>query len=117
MHSPDSIALRHLLMDDSAPRSHPLHIASANDATVSQAVAMFDCSRQHISDRLDPSMRMPGETSQIVSRTFIAEVIEKKKRIKVGCISEAECAPQMHTRPLHCWLRLHQTLNQENSHI
>jgi hypothetical protein len=46
-------------------------------------------------------MRVPRETGKIVVRDVIAKIVEKQKRIEVGCIAKAERAAQMNTRTLN----------------
>src|SRR5271155_164457 len=104
MHPSNRIALGHLLMDDPAPGRHPLHIARANRAAVSHAVAVLHRSGEDIRDRLDTAMRMPWKSRQIIRRNIVAEVIQQQKRIEVGCVAETKSPPQMHARTLACWL-------------
>src|SRR5690349_851875 len=100
MHTPISIPFRHLLVDDPAPRRHPLDVAGADDAAMAQAVAMFDGPGKDVSDRLNASMRVPRKTGQIVFRSVITKVIKEKKRIELGSIAKSECTPQMDSRAL-----------------
>src|SRR5262249_29186090 len=64
VHAPYAVAFRHLLMNDSAPRGHPLHVTCAYGAAVSDAVTVFDGAGENISDRLNATMRMPREPCQ-----------------------------------------------------
>src|SRR5215813_2355393 len=59
MHPPGPVALGHLLMDDPAACSHPLHVAGGDHTAIAHAVAVLDCSRQHVGDGFDAAMGMP----------------------------------------------------------
>jgi hypothetical protein len=53
-----------------------LDIAGAYGAAVSHTISMLDGPREDISDRLYPSVRMPGKPRQIILRDVIAKIIE-----------------------------------------
>ena len=114
MHSPSLVAFRHLLMNNSAARRHPLHVSRRDCPVVSHAVAMLHSSRQHISNGLNPAVRMPRKTGEIILRNIIAEIVEQKKWIKLFCVSESECSAQMHPRAFQSRLRLNQSLHRSN---
>src|SRR5262249_21319733 len=95
VHVPAGIAFRHFLMDDAAARGHPLDVAGAERALVAEAVAVLDCARQHVGDRLDASMRMPRKSREVVLRVVVAKVIEEQKRIVLGRVAEAERAAEL----------------------
>src|SRR6516162_1934646 len=59
MHPSRPVALGHLLMDDPAACSHPLHVARGDHTAIAHAVAVLDRSRQYIGDGFDATMRMP----------------------------------------------------------
>src|SRR5262249_1356401 len=65
VHSTRLIAFRHFLMDDAAARRHPLDIAGAYSAAVTQTIAVFDRPGEHVSDRLDAAVGMPGEAGEV----------------------------------------------------
>ena len=96
MHPPVVVALRHLLVDDAAPRGHPLDIPGGNLPAVPHAVAVLDGSRENVRDRFDPAVRMPWEARQVVFRPVIAEVIEEQERVEVARVAEPERAAQVH---------------------
>src|SRR5262249_61318586 len=97
MHAPLRIALRHFLVENSAPRGHPLHVAGSERTAVSEAVSMFDAPRQHIRDRLDPAVRMPWKSRPIVFGTIVAKIVEQQERIELARLAEAEGAAQLDT--------------------
>ena len=117
MHASALIAFGHLLMDDAAPGRHPLNVAGCDGALVAHAVAMIDGSGQHVRNGLDAAMRMPGKARQIIVGNIIAEIVEKKKRIEVGCIAETECTPQMYSRALERRLGLDQPFYGSNGQL
>ena len=93
MHSTLFITLRHLLVDDAAPRCHPLDVAGGDGALVPHAIAVFDGSREHVGDGLDPAVGVPRKPGQVVLRPLVAEVVEQKERVEVGRVAEPERAP------------------------
>ena len=76
MHPARRVTLRHFLMDDAAPRRHPLDVASRDSAVVTHAIAMLHGSGEHVRDGLDPPVGVPREPRQIVLGNVIAEVVE-----------------------------------------
>src|SRR5690242_17360261 len=101
MHSTDRISLRHLLVDNAAARSHPLHISCGNGATISHAVAMFDSPGKNVGNGLNPAMRMPREACQVILGNVVAKVVEEKERIEILGIAKSERSAQVHTSALH----------------
>ncbi len=114
MHSPLRISLRHLLVQNPAPGGHPLHVAGSELAPVPQAVAVIDASRQHIGDRLDAAVGMPGKSGAIVFRAIVAEVVEQEEWIELAGIPEAEGATQLHARTLDCGFGLNDSFDGSN---
>src|SRR5581483_8878461 len=93
-------------MQDPAARSHPLHVAGGHFAFIAQAVPMLNRSCEHVRDRLNPAMRMPGKSCQIVSRVLIAKIVQQQERIEILCLSKTERALQLHARAFNRRLRL-----------
>jgi hypothetical protein len=106
MHPAVWIALWHLLVDDSAPRRHPLDVAGPNHTSVPDTVTVLDRPRQDVSDGLDAAVWVPGEAGQVILRPLIAEVIEKKEGIEVGRGAKAKGAAQVYARTFKGRLRL-----------
>ena len=52
--------------------------------------------RQHIGDRLDPPMRMPGEPGHIIARPVAPEIVEQQERVFGQRVLPPESAVQMH---------------------
>src|SRR6267142_194266 len=117
MHPARLVAFGHLLMDDAASRSHPLDVAGRNGAVVAHAVAVLHGPRQDVCDGLDSAVGMPREPRQIVLRNVIAEVIEKEKRVEIGCVAKSERATQVHARAFQGWLGFDKSLNGSKGHI
>src|ERR1700722_16364470 len=97
MHAARWFALGHFLMDDAAARRHPLHIAGSDGATITDAVGVIHGSRQDVGDGLDPAMRMPGKSREVIFGHVVAEIIEQEERIEVRRIAKAKarrrCTP------------------------
>ena len=94
MHLSARVAVRHLLMQDPAPGGHPLHVPRAKAAPVAEAVGVIDRAFQHIGDRLDPPVRMPGEAFLEILRPLVAEIVEKQEGVQFGRVLKAEGAVQ-----------------------
>ena len=96
MHAARLVALRHLLVDDAASRRHPLHVARANRALVTQAVAVLHGSGEHVGDGLDAAVGMPRKAGSVALGIVVPKVVQQKKRIEVRRIAEAKRAAQVH---------------------
>ena len=116
MHASASIALRHFLVENSAPGGHPLHVARAERAAVSEAVSMVDASREHIRDRLNAPVRMPRKSGPIIIGMIVAEIVEQQERIELVRIAEAEGATQLHPRAFHRGCGFNNALHRPNRH-
>src|SRR5919109_3978179 len=116
MHPSNMIAFRHLLMNDSAPRRHPLHVPGADDTAVAHAVAMRHGSGQHISDGLDSTVRMPRKPRQIILWNVIAEIIEQKERVEILRVAKTKSAAEVYTRTFESRLRFDKPLNRSDGH-
>ena len=116
VHAPRLIALGHFLMNDAASRGHPLHVAGGNGTVIAHAVAVFDRSRENIRDRLDPPMRMPGKSRQIVFRDVVAEVVEQQERIELIRMAEAERTAEVHSCAFERGLGFDQALHRTDRH-
>src|SRR4051794_785585 len=101
MHSSRVIAFRHLLVDNPAPRRHPLHVPSRNRASVSHAVAVLHGPCQYISDGFNPAVRMPGKARQVILRHIVAEVTQKQEGVKPRGVADPEGATKMTSCALH----------------
>src|SRR5215813_4217153 len=116
MHPAVLVALRHLLVNDPAPGGHPLDVTGGNDAVVPHAVTVLHRTREDVRDRLDSSVRVPGEARQVILRDVIAEVVEEEEWVEVGRIAESECASQSHARAFERRLGFAESLNRSNGH-
>ena len=116
VHAAGLIALRHFLVHDAAAGRHPLDVAGRDRAAVSETVAMFHRSREHVRDRLDAAMRMPGEARQIVLRHVVSKVVEQEERVVVGRLAEAKRTAQVHACAFQGGLGCDQLLDGSNGH-
>jgi len=99
VHAALGIARGHLLVHDAASRGHPLHVARGDHARVSRAVAVLDLSGQHIGDRLDAAVGVPGEALAIMLRRVGPKVIQQQERIRQLRIAKADHAVQVDAGP------------------
>ena len=53
---------------------------------------------EHVGDRLDAAVGMPGKAGEIFIGIVVAEVVEQQKRIELRAMS-TEGAAQMHAGP------------------
>ena len=61
---------------------------------------------EHASDRLNPTVRMPRKSGQVIFRVVIAKIVQQQKRIEILRFAEAEGALQLHAGALQSRLRL-----------
>jgi hypothetical protein len=94
VHAAVLVAARHFLVEDAAASGHPLDVAGAECSTIPEAVAVRDVARQHVGDRLDAPMRVPGKAGEVVRGVVVAKIVEQQERIEVGRIAESERALQ-----------------------
>src|ERR1700719_2461669 len=111
------VSFRHFLMDDAAARRHPLNVAGRDGTAVAHAIAVLNSYRQDIRDGFDPAMRVPREPSQIILGNVVAEIVQEKEWIEVGCIAESESAAKMHASAFERRLGLDELLNGSNGHF
>src|ERR1700682_3200334 len=117
MHPARNVSFRHLLMDDAAARRHPLNVAGRDGTACAHAIAVLNSPRQDIRDGFDPAMRVPREPSQIILGNVVAEIVQEKEWIEVGCIAESESAAKMHASAFERRLGLDESLNGSNGHF
>ena len=77
MHPAGIVTLGHFLVNNATACSHPLHVSGGDHAAVTHAVAVLNLSGQNVCDRLNPAMRMPWKTRQVILRNIIAEVVQQ----------------------------------------
>lgn len=87
-------------MDDAAAGCHPLDVAGADDAPVAHAVAVLGRAAEHVGDRLDAPVGMPGEAGKIALRVVLAEIVEQEEGVERRHLAEAEAAMEMDPGPL-----------------
>src|SRR5207244_3207994 len=104
------------LREDARARRHPLHVARAERAAVSQAVTVLHAAAQDVRDGLDSPMGVPRESRQIVLRVLVTEVVQEKEGIEVAGVPEAERPAQLHPRALDGGLRLNDALDRPDGH-
>src|SRR6476620_9809551 len=96
-------------MHDAAPGGHPLHVARAERAAISQTIAMLHGAGQPVRDGFDAAMRVPRASREILGRPVVTEIIEQQKRIGLRRSAEAEGASQLDAGTFNGGLRLHNT--------
>src|SRR5579871_4964154 len=104
-------------MNDPSPRRHPLDVARADRAPVSQTIAVFDGPGEDVGDCLDAAVGMPGKAGKIVLGNIVAEVIEQQKRVEIGGIRVAEGAAQVDAGAFEGRLRFNYSLHGSYGHI
>jgi len=103
-------------MNNAAARCHPLNIAGLDLAPIPDTVAVLNGASQHISDRLDPAVRMPREPFQIVIRNVIPEVVKEEKGVELFGISESEGTMEVNSGTFQSRGGLSNLLDGANGH-
>ena len=103
VHAALLIALGHLLMDDSAAGSHPLHIPGRDGPAIADTVAVLHGSRENIRDGLNAAMRMPRKAFQILFRNIVAEIVQKQEGIEIGGVAEAKGPAKVYAGSFQRW--------------
>jgi hypothetical protein len=62
---------------------------------------MLDAAGQHIGDRLDAAMRMPGKAGAVVVRQVVAKIVQQEERIELARLAKAEGASQLDAGSFH----------------
>src|SRR5256885_11010004 len=103
-------------MENPAPGGHPLHVSCGHCALIAKTVAVLNGAGEHICDRLDAAVRMPGESGKIVLGIFVAEVIQQEERIELFGFAEAKGSLELHTGALDSGRRLNDLLDWTERH-
>jgi len=61
------------------PGSHPLHVAGGHFALVAETVAVLNRPGEHVGNRFDPAVRMPGKTRFVIRWILVAEIVQQQK--------------------------------------
>ena len=77
---------------------------------------MFDGPREHVRDGLDPPVRVPRKTGQIVVWDVVAEVVEEQERVSFGRVAKSKSAPQVNARTFKCRLCFDKSFDGSNGH-
>src|SRR5207247_165257 len=72
---------------------------------------------QDIRDRLDPPVGVPRKAREVILRPVIAEIVEEKERVELGCVAETERASQVYTRSFDGRLGLAEALDRPDGHL
>jgi hypothetical protein len=96
MHPAGLIALRHFLMDDATPGSHPLNIAGRDRAPVSKTVAVLHRAGEDVRDGLDAAVGMPREAREVVRWHIVPKVVKQQERVVIGRLAKTERPAQVH---------------------
>ena len=91
-------------------------VAGTQRAAIAETVAMIHRSRQHVGDRFDAAVWMPGESGEVILWTIVAEVVEEEERIEVSGFAEAERALELDARALDGRLRMDDSFDWPNGH-
>src|SRR5712691_7840455 len=84
-------------MQDAAAGRHPLHVPGSHPALVAETVAVLHRTGQHVGDRLDSAVRVPGESGEIVLRVLVAEIIQQQEGVELAGFAETEGALQLYS--------------------
>src|SRR5512140_672987 len=98
-HASLCISFGHLLVDDAASRSHPLDVARCDDTPVPHAVPVLHIPLENVGDRLDPAVRVPGESRKVFRGVVRAEIVEEQEGVEAGRPLIAEGTSQVNASP------------------
>jgi len=77
-----------------------LNVTGAQGPTIAQAVLVLHFSTKNVGDGLYSTMRVPRKAFEVVLRDIVAEIVEKKKGVKLSGVPEAEGTMEMNTGTL-----------------
>src|SRR4249919_3549485 len=103
-------------MHDPAAGRHPLHIAGTQRTAIAETVTVLDGSRQNIRYGFDAAVWMPRETSEVVRRPVIAEIIEQEEGVGVRGLAKSKGATQPHAGSLNRRFGLHDAFDRTDGH-
>ncbi len=96
---PAGTAAGHFLVQDAAPRAHPLHIAGTDETLVAEAVAVTGGAFEHVGDGLDAAVRVIGEAAEgTFERIVEGEMVEEQEGIVFVADARRNRAAQLHAR-------------------
>jgi hypothetical protein len=116
VHTAQRVALRHFLVQNAAPRRHPLDVAGTERALVAQAVPVLHRARQNIGNRFDAAVRVPGKAGPVIVGPIVPEIVEQQKGIEGRGVAEAKGPPQLHPGALNGRSRLRDPLHRTYGH-
>jgi len=90
--------LRNLGMDHATAGGHPLHATVLQQALMARAVAVEHAPGDHVGDRFKASVRVVGETGDVVVGLVAAKGIEHQKRVEPALQVLREHAGELHAR-------------------
>ena len=102
-HAPGGVGFGHFLVQNAVSGRHPLHVAGVDRSGVADAVFMRHRALDHVGDRFDAAVRVPGEAGDEIRRFFAAEVVQQQEGIEQARLVKAKCALQAHAGAFHGW--------------
>jgi hypothetical protein len=93
---PAFLLFGHLRMHQPPTGGHPLHAAGYEHALVTVVVAVAHAAVEHVSDRLEPAVRVIGKAGEVVLGLIGAELIEHEERIQVRQLWLPDDPAQLH---------------------
>src|SRR5262245_55982386 len=109
--------LRHFLMHDAAPRSHPLNVAGTDTSGVAECVLVVHNARKNIGHRFNAAMWMQGESRFIIASLSRNKVIQQQKWIEVVQSLRSNTSLKPYARPFDDWLRLNDLLDAPSNRL
>ena len=104
-------------VDDTRAGSHPLDVARADETRVAHAVPVAHAAPEHVRDRLDASVRVPGKSRQVLIRILGAEEVEEEERIEEPRLAVGEEPNEPDSRPVHGFHALEGPDNLALAHV
>src|SRR5207249_404981 len=92
--------LWHLLVEDTAAGRHPLDVAGADRALVTERVSVLHLALPDDRDGFDPAVRMVRKARLVVGRLRRLEMVEEQERVQMVELPRADASTQVDTGAL-----------------
>src|SRR5262245_55812922 len=91
--------LRHFLMHDAAPGSHPLNVTGTDTSGVAECVFVVHRARQNIGHGFHAAVGMQGKSGFVVTSIRGSKVVQQQKWIEVVECLRSDASLKSHPRP------------------
>jgi hypothetical protein len=103
--------LRHFLMHDTAPGSHPLNVTGTDASGVAECVFVVHDARKNIGHGFHAAMGVQGESGFVIASIRGSKVVQQQKWIEVVQSLRSNASLKSHTCPFDDCLGLKDLLD------